>query len=162
MFWFAVAAIGLRWLTISTRSDWFGGWGVGPRHLVPVIPVAMLGFAAALERVAQWRAGWRRLWWSGLAVSVLVALHLALHSIFEWMWLLVADPRVGSRGVMSVSHWEAWASPLVGYFAIKLDVLAVGAVLLARLGHPGLLIGFGVVAVIGAVAGWRVLRALRA
>ena len=161
VFWFAVAAIGLRWLTISTRSDWFGGWGVGPRHLVPVIPVAMLGFAAALERVGQWRAGWRRLWWSGLGASVLVALHLALHSIFEWMWLLVADPRVGSRGVMSVSHWEAWASPLVGYFAIKLDVLAVGAVLLARLGHPGLLIGFVVVAVIGVVAGWKVVRALR-
>jgi hypothetical protein len=33
-----------------------GVWG--PRHLVPVIPVAMLGFAAALER-APWRA-WSR------------------------------------------------------------------------------------------------------
>ena len=94
-------------------------------------------------------------------MSVLVALHLALHSIFEWMWLLVADPRVGSRGVMPVSHWEGWASPLVGFFAIKLDVLAVGAVLLARLGHPGLLVCFAVVAVVGVVAGWKLLQALR-
>ncbi len=159
-FWFAVAAIGLRWLAISTRSDWFGGWGLGPRHLVPVIPVAMLGFAAALER-APWRAWSRPLWWSGLVASVLVSLHLALHSIFEWMWLLVADPRVGSRGVMPVSHWEPWASPLVGFFAIKLDVLAVGAVLLARLGHPGLLALFAGLAGVGVWAGYRVLRELR-
>lgn len=159
--WFMVAVILLRWLAISTRSDWFGGWGLGPRHLVPVIPVAMLSFAAALERVPQWRAGWRWSWWTGLAASVLLALHLALHSIFEWMWLLVSDPRLAGRGVMSVSHWEAWASPIAGYFVIKLDVLAVGAVLLARLGHPGLLIGFGVVAIVGGVAGWRVVLALR-
>ena len=159
VFWFALAAIGLRWLAISTRSDWFGGWGVGARHLVPVIPVAMLGFAAGLERT--WGVWGRRAWWSGLLASVLVSLHLALHSIFEWMWLLVADPRVGSRGVMPVSHWEGWASPLVGFFAIKLDVLAVGAVLLARLGHPGLLVCFAVVAVVGVVAGWKLLQALR-
>lgn len=159
VFWFAVAAIVLRLVAISTRSDWFGGWGVGPRHLVPVIPVAMLGFAAALERG---RAGWRRwAWWSGLAAGVLLSLHLALHSIFEWMWTLLSDPRVGGRGVMTVSHWEAWASPIAGYFGLKLDVLAVGAVLLARLGHPGLLICFLLVGVVGVVAGWRVVQALR-
>ena len=161
VFWFAVATIGLRWLAISTRSDWFGGWGVGPRHLVPVIPLAMLGFAATIERLPGWRSWGRRAFWGGLELGTLLSLHLALHSIFEWMWLLVADPRVGSRGVMPVSHWEAWASPIVGFFAIKLDVLAVGAVLLARLGHPGLLGCFLVVAVVGVIAGWLVLRALR-
>jgi len=70
VFWFAVAAIALRWLVISTRSDWFGGWGLGPRHLVPVIPVAMLGFAAALERLPDWRAWPRRAWWCGLGLGV--------------------------------------------------------------------------------------------
>lgn len=160
--WFVVAVVAVRWLAISTRSDWFGGWGVGPRHLVPVIPVAMLGFAAACERVPTWKAGARRLWWGGLAAAMLLSLHLALHSIFEWMWLLLSDPRMGGRPLMPVSHWEAWASPIAGYFAIKLDVLAVGAVLLARLGHPGLLTGFLVVAVVGVVAGWRLVQALRA
>ncbi len=161
VFWFAVAAIGLRWLAISTRSDWFGGWGLGPRHLVPVIPLAMLGFAAALEQLPRWRAGLRRAWWLGLGLGAALSLHLALRSIFEWMWRLVADPRVGARGVMHVSHWEAWASPIVGYAQLKTDVLAVGAALLWEHGHPGLLCVFAAVAIVGLVAGWRVVRALR-
>lgn len=161
-FWFALAAISLRWLTISTRSDWFGGWGLGARHLVPVIPVAMLGFAATLERLPHWRPWARRTWWAALALGVLLSCHLALHSIFEWMWQLLSDPRVAGRGVMPVSHWAPWASPIVGYFNLKPDVLALGAVLLARLGHPGLLAIFVGVALVGLAAGGRVCRALLA
>ena len=161
VFWFAVAAIGVRWLVISTRSDWFGGWGLGARHLVPVIPVAMLGFAATLERLPDWRAWPRRAWWCGLGLGVLLSGHLAVHSIFEWMWRLVSDPRVGDRGLMHVSHWEPWASPIAGFTEVGPDVLALGSILLWRLGHPGLLTGFVVIAAIGVAAGWRVVRALR-
>jgi hypothetical protein len=162
VFWFAVLAIVLRWLTISTRSDWFGGWGLGPRHLVPVIPLVMLGFAAALERAGQWRAWLRWAWWMVLGLGVLLSAHLAVHSIFEWMATLRLDPAVpGPRAMMHASHWAAWASPIAGFFTLKLDVLAAGAVLLARLGHPGLLVCFGVIALIGLVAGWRLVLALR-
>ncbi len=161
VFWFAVAAIGLRWLIISTRSDWFGGWGLGPRHLVPVIPVAMLGFAAALEQLHTWRPWARRVWWGGVAVAVVLSGYLAVCSIFEWMWLLVANPAVGERGVMYVSHWMWWASPIVGYAGLKPDVLALGAALLWKHGHPGLLLGFLGVAGIGVGAGVVVMRALR-
>jgi len=161
VFGFAVAAILLRWLVISTRSDWFGGWGLGPRHLVPVIPLVMLGFAAALERAGQWRAWARGAWWTALGLGALLSAHLALHSIFEWMYQLRLDPAVpGPRAMMHASHWAGWASPIAGYFALKLDVLAVGAVLLARLGHPGLLMGFVVIALVGAAAGWRLAVAL--
>ena len=43
----------------------------------------------------------------------------------------------------------------------KASTVGVGAVLLARLGHPGLLVLFAVLAVIGVLAGYRVLRALQ-
>jgi hypothetical protein len=162
VFWFVVAAILLRWSTISTRSDWFGGWGLGPRHLVPVIPLVMLGFAAALERAGEWRRWMRWVWWLALGLGVLLSAHLAVHSIFEWMAQLRLDPAVPStRAMMHASHWAAWASPIAGFFRLKLDVLAAGAVLLAKLGHPGLLVGFGVIAVIGLVAAWRLALALR-
>ena len=72
VFVFAAAAMLLRWLVISTRSDWYGGWGLGPRHLVPVIPLAMLGFAAALERAGQWRRWARWAWWLALGLGVLL------------------------------------------------------------------------------------------
>lgn len=166
VWWFAVAAIGLRWLVISTRSDWFGGWGLGPRHLVPVIPLAMLGFAAALEEVVpRWRGWLRGAWWAALAGGAWVSAYLAVHSIFEWMWRLSLDRGIGERGYMDVSHWEAWASPLAGFSTLQVDVLAVGAIRLARLGHPGLLGLFAGVALIGAVAlarlGWALRRAHR-
>ena len=160
--WFAVMVIGLRWLVISTRSDWFGGWGLGPRHLVPVIPVAMLGFAATLERLPHWRPWARRAWWLALALGVALSCHLALHSIFEWMWQMVSDPRVGGRGLMTVSHWEAWASPIAGFCGLEPDVLARGAALLWQLGHPGLALVFGAIAGVGSAAAWRVIAALRA
>ena len=161
VFWFALAAIFLRWLAISTRSDWFGGWGVGPRHLVPVIPLAMLGFAAALERLPHWRPWARRTWWAGLGLGVLLSAHLALRSIFEWMFRLWFDPALSAgEATMNVAHWAAWASPIAGFFTIKPDVLSFGAMLLAEHGHPGLLGVFGAIALVGVAAAWRVLRAL--
>ncbi len=161
VFWFAVAAVVLRWAVISTRSDWFGGWGLGPRHLVPVIPVAMLGFAAALEQLPAWRPWLRRAWWTALGLGAVLSGWLAVHSIFEWMWELMSDPRVGDRGLMHVSHWEAWASPIAGFAGLRPDVLALGSILLAKLGHPGLLLGFAAIAAVGIVAAWRVVGALR-
>jgi hypothetical protein len=159
--WFAVAVVVLRWVVISTRSDWFGGWGLGPRHLVPVIPVAMLGFAAAIEQAPAWRPSLRRAWWVALGLAATLSGWLAVHSIFEWMWRLLSDPRVGDRGLMHVSHWAPWASPIAGFAELRPDVLALGSMLLASLGHPGLLLGFVAIAVVAVVAGWRVVSALR-
>lgn len=157
--WFAVATIALRWLVISTRSDWFGGWGLGARHLVPVIPLAMLGFAAAIEEVVpRWRRSGRAAWWVAVAAAVGVSGWLGVHSIFEWMW------RVGvavGDGYMDASHWQVWASPIVGFASIPVDVLAVGAVRLARVGYPGMLTVFGIIAVVGLVSLVRLVRALR-
>lgn len=156
--WFVVATFVLRWLVISTRSDWFGGWGLGARHLVPVIPLVMLAFAATLEDVLpRWRVRGRRAWWLGLAVGAGLSGYLATRSMFEWMWRLMLDPRA-AEGYLDVSHWAAWASPYAGFWAQKPDVLALGAVQLARLGHPGLLVGFVAVALGGLAALVRVVR----
>jgi hypothetical protein len=161
--WFALAVLGLRWLAISCRSDWFGGWGVGPRHLVPAIPFALLGFAASLEALPGRPAWRRRAWWAGLALAALVSAHLGVHSIFEWMWRLLHHPDVpGDGAYLEVSHWAAWASPIAGFFTLaQTDVLALGAVRLARLGHWGLLAAFAAVAAAGLAAAVRLARALR-
>jgi hypothetical protein len=46
-----------RWLFISSRFDWPGGYSLGPRLLVPVIPFALLPFGFWL---ADQKGGWRR------------------------------------------------------------------------------------------------------
>jgi len=157
--WFVVAAFVVRWAVISTRSDWFGGWGLGSRHLVPMIPLLMLGFAATLEEVLpRWRM--RIVWWIGLLVGVVFSGYLAVHSIFEWMWRLALDPRVVGQ-TLWVTHWTLWGSPIVGFSGLKVDMLSRGAVQLARLGHSGLLVAFIGVAVVGVGGLVRVVRVVR-
>lgn len=159
-----VLALGLlatRWAVVSARTDWWGGWGVGPRYLVPVIPFVLVGFAAALEELPRRRRWVRRLFWAGLVVGVCVTAHLATHSIFEWMSALMRDERLGGRPYLEVSHVAPWASPIAGFFALKVDMLSVGAWRLALLGHPGLLVGFLAVGALGLAGALRVARALR-
>jgi hypothetical protein len=157
--WFAGVAILLRWAAISTRSDWFGGWGLGARHLVPVIPLAMLAFAATVEDVLpRWRSWTRSAWWSGLVVGVGLSGYLAVHSIFEWMWRLLF---MLGPDYMAASHWSVRGGPIFGFAGLKIDVLSVGAVRLARLGHPGLLyifIGVGGIGLVAMSSLWRLVR----
>jgi hypothetical protein len=156
----ALALLVTRWAFVSGRSDWFGGWGLGPRHLVPVIPFVMIGFAAAVEELPRWSATRRRVFWAGLAAGVLLTAHLATHSIFEWLFRLMADPRLDGRSYLEVSHVSPWASPIAGFWSLEPDVLALGAIRLAKLGHPGLLVGFVAVALVGIVGAALVGRAL--
>jgi hypothetical protein len=37
-------------VTMAGRAMWNGGWAIGPRHLIPVIPLLALGLPAALAR----------------------------------------------------------------------------------------------------------------
>ena len=56
----------------------------------------------------------------------------------------------------------ALALPLVLTQLIQILVHTTEVLLLSRLGHPGLAIVFGAIAVVGAAAAWRVFAALRA
>lgn len=157
---FAAGLLLSRLLVISGRTDWFGGWGVGPRYLVPAIPLVMIGFAGAVEALPRWPRARRVMFWAALAACAALMAHLATHSIFEWMWTLMRDPRLEGRPYLEVSHAAPWASPIAGFVGLKPDVLALGALALARLGHPGLLWIFAGVAALGLAAAAVVGRAL--
>lgn len=158
--WLALSVLLTRWAFVSGRTDWFGGWGLGSRYLVPAIPLVMIGFAAAVEELPRWSGARRRLFWAGLAAATLLTAHLATHSIFEWMFRLMADPRLEGRNYLDVSHAEPWASPIAGFMSLAPDVLALGAIRVATRGHWGLLAVFVAVAVVGIVAAGLVARAL--
>lgn len=132
--WLAIALVVSRWLVVAMRSDWWGGWSIGPRYLVPVIPFALIPLAIVVEHARTRR---HRL---GLAIALLACaaleLHLALHSIFEWMLRLTTTGTPGFS-YLRRSHWLAGASPLVGFFSLRVDTLSAGALRLAAVGHAG-------------------------
>lgn len=144
--WFCIAMVLTRLLFVATRSDWWGGWALGPRFLIPIIPFALLPIAAA------WDGGSRRVRVGLLlllAVSTALQIHLAQHSIFEWMLVLYGstpeDP-----GYLWVSHWALEGSPAWGFLELRPDLLRVGARQLADAGHPGMsriFLGIGALAV---------------
>jgi hypothetical protein len=157
--WCALAIVVTRVLVVGLRSDWWGGWAVGPRFLVPVIPFALLPLACVLERAAAWTRAAK----TGLAIAlvacVALELHLALHSIFEWM-LQLSLAGTPDRGYLVRSHWSPDASPIVGFATLPLDTLSSGARLLARHGHPGPWRLFLAIAVAGALALFVLVRRL--
>lgn len=176
--WLIVALFVLRWGFISARSDWYGGWGVGPRYLVPMIPFAMLPLAVTVEDRLGGSAGSRRAWIGALVACALLEGWMAAHSVFEHMWDLMM--RHGAPDYFAVSHWSLEGSPIVGYWrfdapalaelfggsfraavgAARLDALAFGAVRLAVFEHYSLLVAMLAVAALGVWAGVRLARAL--
>lgn len=47
--WSLLAAVGARVLVIAARSDWHGGFGLGPRYLLLVLPLLVLPIGAWLR-----------------------------------------------------------------------------------------------------------------
>ena len=48
--WFILALSLTRWVFMACRSDWHGGWAIGPRYLIPAIPFMLVPLADWLER----------------------------------------------------------------------------------------------------------------
>jgi hypothetical protein len=167
---FVVTVVVLRWVFVATRSDWYGGWGIGPRYLVPIIPFALAPIAIVLERhwtAAAWRRRTLRCLLAGCAVLMA---HLAAHSIFEWMFELAR--RHGTDQYFRISHWSPAATPFVGFASLdwhalqltgeargggilpnlRLDMLSFGALRLAKAGYPGLLVLCAAIAMISLAA----------
>lgn len=146
--WFAIVVVITRWVFVATRSDWWGGWAIGPRYLVPVVPLLLLPLPFVLARA--WRRGRKAVLGVvvALGVGVLLQAHLAAHSIFEWM-LGLTTTGTFHMSYLERSHWLPSASPIVGFFGLPPDMLSIGAVRLAQHGHPGLLGVLGGIAALG-------------
>ena len=86
----------MRWVFVSARSDWWGGWGIGPRYLLPMVPFLLLPLAELLEDLRHASRGRRLAVALALVTCVAVELHLSLHSIFEWMLSLTTTIETGS------------------------------------------------------------------
>jgi len=131
-----LAAFGLRLLLVSARSDWWGGWGIGPRYLLPMVPLLLLPLAEVLEDLRHADRRRRLAVAAALLTCVAVEAHLALHSIFEWM-LRLTTTGTPQMDYLTRSHWIPGASPLWGFFSLPPDVLVWQAWRLAEHGHPG-------------------------
>ncbi len=155
---FIAVLVAARWTFVATRSDWWGGWAIGPRYLLPLVPFMLMPLAEVLSRAAAARRRTQVLVGAPLVACVGLGLHLASHSIFEHMVNI-------SRGRMTaeylhISHWQPAASPIVGFWGLKVDTLSHGALQLSRHGHSGLLMVFAAVAGVAVVAAVVLARAL--
>ena len=172
----ALALVLTRTVFVAARSDWYGGWGIGPRYLLPILPFAMLPFALVWTHASK-RARLGIVLLCGL--STLIAASYAYHSIFEHMSQLVV--RHGD-GWENPSHWRWSETPLAGFLrfdapvverafagdltgamaAARFDALSFGALRLGLVVGDWSLFGvFGALGALGLVAAWRLARGLR-
>jgi hypothetical protein len=158
--WFALALVITRWVFVAARSDWWGGWALGPRFLVPAIPFAVAPLVVVLAGCRGASVSRGVTCAVALLGSVILQAHLASHSIFEWMLHLHAQDSP-ALDYLARSHWTASASPIVGFFALAPDMLSLGSLRLAQLGEPGLAWIFAGILVAGAAAAVRLGLALR-
>lgn len=147
---FIVAMVALRWIFVGARSDWWGGWAIGPRFLLPLVPFMLVPLAEVLTHARDASRRVRLAIALALAAAVALSMHLASHSIFEHMVAI-------SRGretpeYLAISHWTPSASPIAGFVGLKLDTLSLGALALSRHGHDGLLMVFAGLAVVAVIA----------
>ena len=153
-----LAVFAARWLFVGLRSDWWGGWAIGPRYLLPAVPFLLLPLAELVQRPPNRRAA------VAIAVSLVlgaaVCLHLSLHSIFEHM-LVVSAAGSDAEPYLHASHWWPSRSPIVGFLRLRPDVLSVGALDLRRHGHPGLAWLFAGVLALGLAAAATLWAALK-
>jgi len=142
--WSLAGAALLRLGFVAARSDWHGGFALGPRLLVTLVPFLLLPVAAWLaERPERWRIGGAVL----LAAAAqqlyfalaepFVYLHLTNRADGDWAWevsplLHLWEAPVGpfwlaGRGVPLALAWLAGALLLLPALALAVRRLAASA-----------------------------------
>lgn len=114
---FVLAIALVRLVLVACRSDWRGGWGIGPRYLVPIIPFLLLPLATWLER---WRELGRPRRWTSLTLiagATLMQAWLAIHAIFQVMWAL--NRQHGATRYWRVSDWQLDAMPALAFWRLE-------------------------------------------
>jgi hypothetical protein len=112
--YFVLALALTRLVFVACRSDWHGGWAIGPRYLVPTVPFLLVPLAG-------WLARWREHAWPKragaaglLGASVVMQAWLASHSVFSVYWQL--NQEYGRDRYMSVSDWQLSATPVIAFW----------------------------------------------
>ncbi len=157
--WFVLAIAVSRWLLVGARSDWWGGWSIGPRYLVPIIPFLIVPLAIVFEQHGGAPRSRRLGVLAVVAIAITLEVYLSLHSIFEWM-LHLTTTGTPEFDYLRRSHWLPQSSPLVGFASLRADTLSAGAIGLARHGHTAPLWFFGAMATSGVVAAVGLARVL--
>jgi hypothetical protein len=161
---FVVLFAVVRLVFVACRSDWHGGWAIGPRYLIPTIPLLLVPLAGWFER---WTThGWaQRVFGAGLlGLSVPFQAWLASHSIFQVMWELNREH--GRERYMAVADWSLTAAPPVAFWRLQeraFEFARAGEWAAARLTAQFDALGFGAwrLAQLSDADGlWRMLRAL--
>lgn len=152
----AVMVLG-RWLFVAARSDWWGGWAIGPRYLLPLVPFMLVPLAEVFARVGRAATGIKAALGLALLACAGLSAHLASRSIFEHM--VKVSNLDGPMKYIDASHWLPSASPIVGFVSLPLDTLSYGAVKLAQHGHAGLQWVFAAIAGAAVVAAAVLVRA---
>jgi hypothetical protein len=135
--WSLAGAALLRLLFVASRSDWHGGFALGPRLLVTLVPFLLLPVAAWLaERPERWRiagavllaAAAEQLYFA--LAEPFVYLHLTNRPDGDWAWEVspllhlweapVAPFWLAGRGVPLALAWLAGALLLLPALAVAM------------------------------------------
>jgi hypothetical protein len=112
--YFVLALTLTRLLFVACRSDWHGGWAIGPRYLVPTIPFLLVPLAGWLARWPS-RSVLERSLASALFVgSASLQAWLSAHSVFQVYWQLNREH--GRERYMFVADWSLSATPPVAFW----------------------------------------------
>jgi hypothetical protein len=149
VFWVVLAAVAFRVLFIASRSDWHGGFCIGPRYLLMVTPFFLIPLAFWLRRQEQVRSlksfG---LVTFGAFVCSLEQFYFCLGELFSHLQILKFTERVRGIDVFEgdLLYLDWHYSPIINLRGARIapfllrhaglsmdNLLAVGAVLLAVL-----------------------------
>lgn len=111
---FILALTLTRLLFVACRSDWHGGWAIGPRYLVPTVPFLLVPLAGWLERWPSRSTLQRGLASAGFIGSAGLQAWLSAHSVFQVYWQLNREH--GRERYMFVSDWSLPAMPPVAFW----------------------------------------------
>ncbi|MFV8750733.1 hypothetical protein ACNOYE_09295 [Nannocystaceae bacterium ST9] len=179
--YFVLAIAATRLVLVACRSDWHGGWGIGPRYLVPIVPFLLLPLIGPLERWRELTRAGRRARLGLIAGSIALQGWLAIHSIFQIMWDI--NQAHGRVRYWKVADWQLDATPAIAFWRLEqptlefvlagkwaaargsaqVDLLVMGAWrVAASVGESGLLRIFQTIGALGLLAGlglaWLVRR----
>ncbi|MFO7566503.1 MAG: hypothetical protein R6X02_27925 [Enhygromyxa sp.] len=161
---FVLALALTRLLFVACRSDWHGGWAIGPRYLVPTIPFLLVPLAGWFERWSTHGRPAQILGAGLLGASLPLQAWLASHSVFQLFWQLNIEH--GRERYMAVADWDLAATPPIAFWTMQqpaLEFARAGNWVAARTAAQFDALGFGAwrLAQLTEADGlWQILRGL--